>query len=551
MKKNILILFAALLLVAAAVGAYFWANAIMDSLFDYRSPLAENPPSPGKPVGEPLTGRVVIILVDGLREDTAMKTHVMPYLDTLRQQGAWATMRSRTPSYSAPGWATILTGAWPTLNDGQSANPPDFDSVRAITQDNIFSAADRAGFQTAVSGFDWFDGMLAASGLDAGFYTQSEDNAADTNVMEAAKSYLQDSSYQLVLVHFDQVDYAGHQEGGPQGPNWDPAAARADSMIEELVSQLDLGQDTVLIFSDHGHIDAGGHGGQDAVTLAEPFVMVGKAVVPGRYPDIQMVDIAPTVTTLLGTNLPASNQGQVLTKMLNLSPTQTEAVHQALLAQQAAMVSQTLTAVSLEAPAQAPQSAADYQSVLETAFAQRIKQERIPRGIAAGLVFLLLAGIIVYKRNRATPWLFGGALLYMIIFNIIYAWIVGKTYSLSSVYSADDLILSTALYTAISLLVTWLAVMLGQRAFSQGAASAAQMTLKLSLTILFLLMIPIMWNYYNNGLVISWTLPDFLPMFLGFLSLIQALIASVLSLLLAGIAALTAKIIGGKQPKTI
>jgi len=89
-------------------------------------------------------------------------------------------------------------------------------------------------------------------------------------------------------------------------------------MLGQIAEELDLTKDTLVIVSDHGHIDAGGHGGQEAVVLTEPFIMAGAGVVPGEYRDIQMVDVAPTVAALLGTSLPASTQGEVLTFMLNL-----------------------------------------------------------------------------------------------------------------------------------------------------------------------------------------------------------------------------------------
>ncbi len=155
-------------------------------------------------------------------------------------------------------------------------------SARAFTQDNIFAAAQRAGLNTAVSGYAWFEGMLANSGVDAGFYTPGEDNAADIEVVAAALPWLTED-YQLVLIHLDQVDYAGHHEGGPRSPNWNAAAMRTDSMLSQIVAQLDLTQDTVLVISDHGQIDRGGHGGPEPITLVEPFVLAGAGVVPGNY----------------------------------------------------------------------------------------------------------------------------------------------------------------------------------------------------------------------------------------------------------------------------
>jgi hypothetical protein len=49
---------------------------------------------------------------------------------------------------------------------------------------------------------------------------------------------------------------------------------------------------------------------------------------------VNMVDIAPTIAALLGTNIPASNQGHVLINMLSLPSERTVAIQNALKAQQ-------------------------------------------------------------------------------------------------------------------------------------------------------------------------------------------------------------------------
>ena len=66
------------LLIAAL--SYFWGTALMDSLYAFRSPLHDNPPQAGKSLGEPLTRRVVLVLIDALRYDTSTNAEVMPFL---------------------------------------------------------------------------------------------------------------------------------------------------------------------------------------------------------------------------------------------------------------------------------------------------------------------------------------------------------------------------------------------------------------------------------------------------------------------------------------
>ena len=183
-NPRILLSIAACLIVA--VVAYFWATSLMASLYDYRSPLKDTPPAPGESVGLPHTRRIVLILIDALRYDTSTQANVMPFLDQLRAQGASAKMHSRTPSYSAPGYSVLLTSAWPDVSDGPAMNPTGKDLPRTWTQDNLFTAAQRAGLKTAVSGFFWFQGLIPQDAVTSSFYTEGEDNAADREVVDAA-----------------------------------------------------------------------------------------------------------------------------------------------------------------------------------------------------------------------------------------------------------------------------------------------------------------------------------------------------------------------------
>ena len=336
MKKHLPLLVGILACLLIAAGAYAWTSRLMDSVYAYRSLLHSTPPAPGEPLGAALTRRVVFVLIDALREDTSLKPDVMPFLNELRGHGASATIHSRPPSYSQPGYSTLLTGAWPDLSDGPTINL-DYEEIPTWTQDDLVSAVHRAGLKTAVSGYYWFERLIPQGAVDASFYTPGEDAAADRAVVDAALPWLRTNDHQFVLIHIDQVDYAGHHEGGPVDPRWDAAARRADDLLREIASTLDLSQDTLFVASDHGQIDRGGHGGQDPITLVAPWVLAGAGVQPGRYGDVEQVDVAPTLAALLGVNIPASAQGRVRTEMLALAPEQTAAIEQAATVQQGAL----------------------------------------------------------------------------------------------------------------------------------------------------------------------------------------------------------------------
>ncbi len=521
--------------VLVAAGAYFWATGIMDAIQNYRSPLAESAPAPGEAVGAPLSRKVVLVLVDALRYDTSTDAALMPVLNDLRAAGASAQMTSRPPSFSAPGWTTLLTGAWPDLNDSQPMNPPDEFSVRAFTQDDIFAAAQRAGLKTAVSGYSWFGGMLAGSGVDEIFLTSGEDNAADQAVVAAALPWLE-GDYQLILIHLDQVDYAGHHEGGPRDPRWNAAASRADALLGQIVARLDLEQDTVIVVSDHGQIDKGGHGGNEAVTLVEPFVMAGANVRPGEYGQMRMADVAPTLAALLGTNLPASAQGRPLTEMLLLPAERQAALSAAVEAQQRALVQaygETI-GVSTALP-QGEISVEQAQAALERARLTRLGQERVWRNLPA-LFLAFVPGYLLYlRREKKALWMLAGGLVYLAVFNLRYLALDRNTYSLSWIPGLEEFVLYAAVTTGISLFAGWLAAMSGLRAWRGTARQATGSALGFVWFVLYMLAIPILVNFAVNGALVTWTLPEFTTQYLGFFAIVQVLFVAIFGLLLIGI----------------
>jgi hypothetical protein len=540
MKNTRWLIIGVIACVLIAVIAYFWTTSLMDSIFSYRSPLHNTPPSPGQPIGPPLTGRVVFVLIDALREDTSRRSDVMPFLNELRSRGAVAAMHSRPPSYSEPGYTVLLTGAWPDVSDGPTINL-DYGEIPTWTQDSLFSAAHQAGLKTGVSGYYWFEKLIPQSDVDVHFYTPLEDKTADRAVVDAALPWLKDGGTQLILIHLDQVDYAGHHEGGPIDPRWNEAAKRADDLLREIVSALDFNQDTVLVVSDHGQIDHGGHGGQDPITLVEPFVLVGAGVKPGQSGDVNMVDVAPTLAALLGTNIPASSQGHVRTEMLNLSPERLTVLQTALNTQQSQLATAYQAAIGQSV---AVQSDADVVTATQTAMneakANRSNAERWPRSVIAGIAAIIPAAALLRKRGRNAMWLWVSAVIYLVVFNARYAVIDGRTYSLSSVTSAMDVILYCAVTAMMALGSAWLIASIASGAFRRGARSASEFALGLTFVTAYLLLLPVLLHFALNGAIVTWALPDFLTSFLAFLSLTQLLMVAVLGLIFAGISAVIA-----------
>lgn len=526
-----------------AAGAFVWATGQIDSLYAYRSPLHSNPPTPGKPVGPPLTHRVVFVLVDALRLDTSLKPDVMPFLNSLRDRGAWAVMHSSPPSYSDPGYSVLLTGAWPDLNDGPTFNLP-YEETPTLTQDNIFLAANRIGLKTAISGYYWFEKLVPQEAVDAGFYTSGEDQVADRQVVDAALPWLKGGEHNLVLIHLDQLDYAGHYEGGPLDPRWDAAAHRADDLIGEIASQLDLSRDTLFVASDHGQIDRGGHGGHEPVLLLEPFVLAGAGVIPGEYNDVNMVDVAPTLSVLFGASIPASSQGRVLEEMLTLSEVHENALPFQTYMQQKELVESYQRAIGWETERELPKKASarlivnEFQRALDASRIDRLRLERQARAILAIAFALLPLVLFIWKRGKDVTFMFVGALFYNLFFHFRYVILDRLPYSLSWVESQATLIQYIAVTSAIALGLAWSIVWIALRAWQRSPREATEFGLGQTLTVIYTLSLPPLWSFTLNGVFVTWTLPDFPSLYLGFISVLQILVVAALGLAETGVAAL-------------
>jgi hypothetical protein len=535
-------------LIAAVFGLY-WAQSYMDSLYAFRSPLKDTALMPGAAPVEAKTRRLVIVLIDGLRLDTAQNPAVMPFLDQLRKGGASAEMHSRPPTYSTPSYVVIMTGAWPSVSDGPAMNL-EYEEIPEMTQDQIFAIARRAGHRTAISSYNWFEKLIPASDRTSGFFTAGEDHAADQAVMAAAEPWLADAGYGLVLIHLDQVDYAGHYEGGGVSAHWDAAATRVDSMLRETASHLDFTKDTMLVISDHGHIDPGGHGGQDQVTLVEPFVLVGAGVKPGVYEPVQMVDIAPTAAVLLGGNLPAAAQGRALAEMLTLTPAEMNVLRSAELVQQSQLLAAYTAAIAQEAPAiQGGDPVPSHQAALEIAQNTRLNRERVPRLI---LALTLLAVPLIWILR--IPWrqllvLLAGVGVYALVFHARYSWLDQKTYSLSSVPSASGFLIHTATTTLLAFLAAALVVaLLSQRT---GILRPGPAVLGFAGLLLYGLALPTGYSFGINGNTFTWILPDYGTSFLSFLATAQMLFAGAAGALAAfGMAAASIRKPAGRKLHT-
>lgn len=305
----------ALILVLLA-GLSFYSQGLVKRAFDacvnYRSPyLFAMPPGEGTPG---LTAQAVLIVVDGLRADTAL---TMRAVQTLRDKGAAATLITGQPSLSVPGAANIESG---TLQEIHGVTTNWYKG--GLKVDTIFAAAQRAGLTWFGADGDSYArfGRVTASPARGEWrsFTEMSPEAYDRAVFEAGLAAVK-AGTNLVFMHFSATDEMAHAHGA-NSDQYRQAAATIDGYLGQIVDLTLARGGTVLITADHGHIATGGHGGGERAVTHVLLALAGAGVRPAQPGAQELIasqaDLAPTVAALIGAPVPSSATGQILYQLL-------------------------------------------------------------------------------------------------------------------------------------------------------------------------------------------------------------------------------------------
>ncbi len=373
------------------------------------------------PAGEPLTRRVVLVVLDGVRVDVSRQ---MPSLQELARSGAAGTAWAGMPSLSNPARAAMATGAWAEIhgvtNNGRYEPP---------AADSIFSLAREAGVPRAAAGSSFwvkaFEAQLGEAVLvhDKHPHGQSQaDRLVDWQRQVCGKDvdFLRKYETGLLVMGITAADSAGHDFGG-ESTTYRRVAQEVDACLGALIKELDDGETTFVVCSDHGHIDRrgrGGHGGSEEEVLNVPLVLAGKAIQRSSGWQAQQIDVAPTICALLGLPLPSTSQGRILWEALAVP----EGIAGALRTREHEQRRLALSKLPRR------------EQSLEGGRAGR----RIGSLAAAAPFTLLLVGIFAHYRSR-WAWLAAATGLYYAVYYVLF-WALGLGYSLSVVGREEYLV---------------------------------------------------------------------------------------------------------------
>ncbi|RKT04866.1 type I phosphodiesterase/nucleotide pyrophosphatase [Streptomyces sp. 3211.6] len=262
-------------------------------------------------------GKVLVIGLDGVVLDR-VKAANAPHLKGLMAEGltARSTLYASpmAATSSGPGWSTIATGVWPDqhgVKDNSFTGKnftahPDF-LTRAENANpalNTYAAADWEPLTSTDQNGPVFsakaDKRLSLTGDRDGYGNE------DPKIATAASAELRDGNPDASFVYFGQVDSAGHSYGAASRQYLD-AIGRVDTLVGQLLTAVKArpayAQENwkILVTTDHGHTDAGGHGGSTIQERGTFVIAKGAGIPAGSVrDDVKLVDVAATALAQVG-----------------------------------------------------------------------------------------------------------------------------------------------------------------------------------------------------------------------------------------------------------
>ena len=269
-------------------------------------------------------GHVLVIGVDGVRFDV-LGPDATPSVWALGQAGFLVPVPvdEATPTVSGPCWATIATGAGV---DRHAVTGNDLTGHRLAEHPDFVTLATRAGLPTLLAVSGWPPLALPADGgplfaeatrreftavpqadmaVDAaGQAGLAAWDAADEATAGCAVAILADAQPPRVsFVYLGAVDFAGHAAGA--GAAYRAAVRAADRRVGRLAGTVRSRPPdenwTVVVVTDHGHRDEGGHGGREPEVTTAWAAAAGPGIHPGAPPRVTRQDqVAPLVLAAAG-----------------------------------------------------------------------------------------------------------------------------------------------------------------------------------------------------------------------------------------------------------
>ena len=276
------------------------------------------PSEPTREVNEdgPLAERVIVVVIDGCRLDRFHEAR-KPYLERMMARGTvYESVETTYPARTVVCFSSMFTGASPEAHGIRS----NLVLKLGLKVESIFDVLRRHGKKGRLVGIAH---LIDSFGDDVASVTSvAHNDKIDVNLIAAARRELHEHDPELLILQLLAVDQNGHTRG-TYYPEYVERIEITDGLIEEFMHWCEergyLDGAAVVLMADHGQgIGIGAHGHLSEGERFVPFAMWGKGVGEGRVitEPRSIMDLAPTISYLLGVEPPAGSTGRVLTEAL-------------------------------------------------------------------------------------------------------------------------------------------------------------------------------------------------------------------------------------------
>ena len=246
--------------------------------------------------------KILLIGIDGLMLDRVIAKESANHLGFLKENSFFVNTEVDMPTVSGPSWSTLLTGKRQDVHkviDNKFENhslrdAPDF-LTQALKNDPTLVTYAAAGWPPLIDLNDV--GPVIADFGHIRFHNDGETLGylqVDEEVFNHAFETIKNKKPDLSFVYFFDVDEAGHKYGSINEPYFE-AASRIDDYVRKLYELLlsNNEQWLIIIVTDHGHRDEGGHGGDSPQEKASFIIAHGINCQNPKWPtDVKPHDLA-------------------------------------------------------------------------------------------------------------------------------------------------------------------------------------------------------------------------------------------------------------------
>ncbi|XP_054453576.1 GPI ethanolamine phosphate transferase 2 isoform X2 [Anoplopoma fimbria] len=290
-------------------------------------PLTGSPPNSSR-LPQPLFTRVVVMLVDALREDFVFGANgrrYMPYTRHLVERGSTHSFvaKARPPTVTMPRIKALTTGTIPGFIDVvMNLNSP------ALLEDNLIWQAKTAGKKMVFYGDDTWVRLFPKHFMEYDGTTSffvSDYTEVDNNVTRHLDSTLKRDDWDILILHYLGLDHIGHISG-PHSSLIQPKLLEMDDILKKIHSAL-ISKEAegslpylLVLCGDHGMSETGSHGGSSEPEVNTPLVLISPAFkrkVGMEKPGVvEQVDLTPTLALGLGLPISQNSVGRVIPGVL-------------------------------------------------------------------------------------------------------------------------------------------------------------------------------------------------------------------------------------------